>query len=262
MSEPLAFWSIDTNKLNTTNRLITSEFFVEAECLYLLRATIKYGQSLFGRGDMELEMIPAILVKKRPELLRRISLVKDLVKTIHIDVMDGKFVPNKTIGLEELSDLPEAKYEFHWMVFNPEKWIEKIPGPHMHLVHLETLTSFEAVEAVVKKVGGRLGIVLNPETPIDDALPFLAKAEQVLVMTVHPGFSGQAYIPDMETKISDLRERFPNLNIEVDGGIDPLTIGRAHEAGANLLAAASSIFKGDVKENLKALRKAAKVYPI
>jgi ribulose-phosphate 3-epimerase len=81
-------------------------------------------------------------------------------------------------------------------------------------------------------------------------------------MTVHPGFSGQAYIQDMETKISRLREQFPLLNIEVDGGIGLQTIGRAYSAGANLLAAASSIFNGNIKENIDALQKAAKVYPI
>jgi ribulose-phosphate 3-epimerase len=209
---------------------------------------------------MELEIIPAILVKSRSDLLTRISLVKELVKTIQIDIMDGKFVPNETIGLDELSDLPEANYEFHWMVNNPEKWIEKMPGPHMHIVHIEAISSFDVVEAAVKKAGGKLGIAINPETPLENALEYIPRTEQVLIMTVHPGFSGQAYIGEMESKISKLRYQFPSLNIEVDGGIDPQTVGRAHAAGANLLAAASSIFNGDVKENLKILKKAAKVY--
>lgn len=207
---------------------------------------------------MILEIIPAILVKTRGELLHKIGLVKDHVNIIQLDIMDGEFVPNKTIGLEELHDLPEAKYEFHWMVNHPEKYIEKMPGPNMHLVHVETLTDIAAVEAAVEKAGGKLGLALNPETPLEKLLPFASKAEEVLVMTVHPGFSGQKYIQEMEEKMRKLRELYPQLNIEVDGGIGLETIGRAYAAGANYLAAASAIFSTDnIKENVENLRKAA-----
>ncbi len=207
---------------------------------------------------MEPEIIPAILVKDREELLRRISLVKGHVRTIQVDIMDGDFVPNRTIGLEELHGLPEAAYEFHWMVSEPKDWIEKMPGPHMHLVHIETVSSFREIEVVVKEAGGRLGLALNPETPLDKVLPFAGKVKEILIMTVHPGFSGQKYMPQMEEKMKELRRLHPRLDIEVDGGINRETIGRAYAAGANLLAAASSIFSADdVNSAIEDLRRCA-----
>ncbi len=207
---------------------------------------------------MELEIIPAILVKDREELLRRIALVKDHVNIIHIDIMDNEFVPNKTVGLESLHDLPEANYGFHWMVNNPEKWIEATPGPYLHLVHIETVSSFEAVKAAVSRAGGRLGLALNPDTPLDSVLPHLGEVEEVLVMTVHPGFSGQKYIQDAESKIRKLRELHPGLNIGADGGINKQTIGRAYAAGANYLAAASAIFENeDIGKAVKELKECA-----
>lgn len=207
---------------------------------------------------MEPEIVPAILVKERGELLRRILLVKDFVRTIQIDVMDGEFVPNKTVGIEDLKNLPEARYEFHWMVKEPARWVEQMPGSHMHLVHIEAVTSFEEVKQAVKKAGGRLGIALNPETPLEKVLPYISEIGMVLVMTVRPGFSGQKYIQEMEGKIKRLRELHPSLDIEVDGGIGPATIGRAYAAGANLLAAASAIFASeDIKTSIEHLRECA-----
>jgi ribulose-phosphate 3-epimerase len=207
---------------------------------------------------MEAEVIPAILVKTREDLLRRIAQVRGLVREIQIDIMDGQFVPNKTIGIEDLLDLPEARYEFHWMVRDPEKWIERIPGPHMHLVHIEAISSLDKAEAAVKKSGGRLGLAINPETPLEAILPLVPRAERVLVMTVRPGFSGQKYIYEMEHKVRRLRELFPKLDIEVDGGVNNETVPHAYSSGANLLAAASAIFASeDIKGAIEHLRKRA-----
>ena len=217
-----------------------------------------------GTGDwkqgtlMDAEVVPAILVKTREELLHRISQVRGLVKEIQIDIMDGVFVPNKTIGLEDLRDLPDARYEFHWMVKDPERWIEKTPGPYTHLVHIETIKTpdaFERVARAVEKAGGRVGLAINPETPLDVLLPYLDRVSRVLVMTVHPGFSGQSYIRELESKIKKLRRLRPSLDIEVDGGVNEQTISHAYAAGANVLAAASAIFsskniRGAI-ENLK-----------
>lgn len=207
---------------------------------------------------MEPEIIPAILVKTREELLARIDRVRGLVKEIQLDIMDGVFVPNRTIGLEELKDLPDAKYEFHWMVQDPENWIVAVPGPHMHLVHVETITDFSKIEEAVKKAGGRLGLALNPETPLGALLPYVDKAERVLVMTVRPGFSGQKYIYEMESKVRTLREMFPALNIEVDGGVNNETVPHAYSNGANLLAAASALFEAkDIKAAIEEMKKHA-----
>jgi ribulose-phosphate 3-epimerase len=227
---------------------------------YKLGAYLDYGPEklVLRERRMEPEIIPAILVKERGELLRRISLVRDFVRKVQIDVMDGAFVPNKTVGIEDLKDLPEATYEFHWMVEDPISWIGQTPGNHMHLVHIETVSSFKDVKEAVKKAGGRLGLALNPETPLEKVLPFVPEIEEVLVMTVHPGFSGQKYLPEMEDKIRALRKLHPSLDIEVDGGIGPETIGRAYAAGANLLAAASAIFSSeDIEGNVENLKRCA-----
>jgi len=195
-------------------------------------------------GQM-VEVVPAILVKSRGELLEHIARVRGSVCVVHIDMMDNEFVPNKTIGLESLDELPHgASYEFHWMVKNPERWIAKIDGNHLHLVHVETINkeNWGALKKICARSGCRLGLVLNPETTIEKLEPYMKDVSRVLVMAVHPGFYGQKYIPDVEGKIRALRARFPKLEIEVDGGVNSDTAGRAFGAGANVLAAASAVY--------------------
>jgi ribulose-phosphate 3-epimerase len=207
---------------------------------------------------MEAEVIPAILAKTRGELLDRIDRVRSHVKMIQIDIMDGVFVPNKTIGIGDLLDLPPGRYEFHWMVSDPENWIAKIKGNHIHLVHIETISDFSLIERVVKESGGVLGLALNPETPIERIMPYVKKAKRVLVMTVRPGFSGQKYIYEMEHKVRELRHLFPSLDIEVDGGVSDETVGHAYSSGANILAAASAIFSSsDIKGAIAELKSRA-----
>ena len=195
-------------------------------------------------GQM-VEVVPAILVKSRAELLECIARVRESVSVVHIDIMDNEFVPNKTIGLESLAELPNGvSYEFHWMVKTPERWIVKINGNHLHLVHVETINeeNWGALKKICARSGCRLGLVLKPETTIEKLGPYIKDVSRVLVMAVHPGFYGQEYIPDVEEKIRALRARFPKLEIEVDGGVNPETAGRACGAGANVLAAASAIY--------------------
>ena len=196
---------------------------------------------------MNVDVIPAILVKSREELIAHIEKVKPSVTTVHIDIMDNNFVPNDTVGIESLTNLPSGiSYEFHWMVKDPENWISKIPGEHMHLVHVETISDWDIIKKA-RVSGSKLGLAINPPTPIEKLLPFIHdnEVQKVLVMTVNPGFSGQKYITDVESKLRTLRAKFPELEIEVDGGINPETSERASAAGANILAASSSIFKAE-----------------
>jgi transketolase len=196
---------------------------------------------------MNVEVVPAILVKNREELISHIEKVKSNVKKVHIDIMDDNFVPNRTIGLESLTNLPSGIfYEFHWMVKDPENWVSKIPGNHTHLIHVETIADWnEIIKA--RNSGAEIGLAINPPTPVEKLFPFIhdRKVKQVLVMTVNPGFSGQKYIEEVESKIRTLRAKFPELEIEVDGGINPATSERASQAGANILAASSSIFMAE-----------------
>ncbi|MEM4335723.1 MAG: ribulose-phosphate 3-epimerase [Candidatus Anstonellales archaeon] len=207
---------------------------------------------------LRIEIVPAILVKSREELLKKIEIVKPYVKKVQIDVMDGVFVPNKTIGIEELRELPKGiGYEFHWMVNEPEKWMEKIKGNFLHSVHIEAKMNFERVKEVAKRNGGRVGIAINPPTAAGKIFEYEG-FEEIMVMAVNPGFSNQKYIESVEEKIRILRSRYPKLNISVDGGINVETIGRAARAGANKFYAASAIFSADnPREAIEKLRKEA-----
>ncbi|VVB66023.1 Ribulose-phosphate 3 epimerase family protein [Candidatus Gugararchaeum adminiculabundum] len=195
---------------------------------------------------MAIEVIAAVLVKSREDLMRRISLVKGVVSAAQIDVMDNEFVPNKTIWPNEFGTLPGGiPYELHWMVFNPEKWIIQVPGNHLHLVHIETVKDanhWNAIKQAAKTAGGKLGLVINPPTPIEKLTPFIKDVSRVMVMGVNPGFSGQSFIPETADKISAIAKRFPKIEIEVDGGVGIETGEKVSEAGADKLAAASSIY--------------------
>jgi ribulose-phosphate 3-epimerase len=193
---------------------------------------------------MEKEVIPAILSYTREDLFDKIRRTRPFVKTAQIDIMDGAFVNNSTISIKHLRGLPEGvAYEMHWMVEQPERWISKVDDGYHHIVHYQTIRSFDSVIDAVKEAKGSLGIALNPVVQAEDALDYIKKASSVLVMTVEPGYSGQKYMPQMEDKIRSLRKKFPKIDIEVDGGIDRKTALRAARAGANKVAAASSIFK-------------------
>ena len=205
------------------------------------------------------EVIPAILVKRREDLLERIKRVHGLVSSVHIDVMDKEFVPNWTVGPDDFADLPAGMdYEFHWMVMRPENWIAKVPGNHLHMVHIEAVADWDAVKGACRKAGGRLGIAMSPETPVSKIEPVLKDVTRVIVMAVIPGYDGQKYLPEIEPKIRELRGMFPKLEIEVDGGITPFTARRAAEAGADKLAAASAIYSApDTKLAIENIRNAA-----
>jgi len=193
------------------------------------------------------EIIPAILSKSVEDFNEKIRRVAPYVSMVHIDMMDNRFVPNKTLGSDEIPPLVEGlDYEFHWMYEDPEPHLGKFPDS-LHLVNVEVLTqeSWQRMKALVK----RIGIAINPPTPFSKLEPYLDETDEFLVMSVNPGFSNQKYIPEIEGKITSLREKKPNANIEVDGGIGVGTASRAAAAGANKLGAASAIFSHDnIKE--------------
>ncbi len=199
-----------------------------------------------------LEVIPAVLAKSSEEMRAKIDRVTPYVKTIHIDMMDGKFVPNTTLSTDETAKVlvPGKYYIFHWMVEKPEEEIPKLgkfAKGNLHLVHAEVLERERW--GMLKGMGIELGIAINPETPLERIDDYINETEEFLVMSVHPGFSNQKYIPDVEGKIGEIRKKKPNANIEVDGGVGPQTVGGAAVAGANRLAAASAIFgKEDIEK--------------
>ncbi len=208
---------------------------------------------------MRREVVPAILAKSREEMLKQIELVTPHVSAVHIDIMDGVFVNNTTVGPKEITPLPpDPEYRFHLMVMNPDVYILQIGMPCLYVVHIETVRSMEAVLLAARNCDGKVGLALNPDTPLELIKPYLDTVDYYLLMTVNPGFSGQGYIKKVEEKITTLRKLLPNADIAVDGGIGPGTLERARDAGANVFCAASAIFaRKDVKKAIDELEGAA-----
>ncbi len=201
---------------------------------------------VIGAGADMTVIAPAILVYSKEELKQRLASVPS-AKTIHIDIMDGKFVNNTTIGPAELQDLPkDREIEYHLMVADPLAFIEKLPGGKNSIfeVHLESVKAGQEKEIAeaVKKKKSRLAWVLNPPTPLARLESCLGSVSQILLMTVNPGWAGQSYIEEVEEKMRELRKLRPGLSIEIDGGVGAKTIPRARAAGADRFAAASSVF--------------------
>ncbi len=199
----------------------------------------------------KIEVVPAILAYSPDEMRARIASVPDC-PILQIDLMDGKFVNNKTVGLDELADFsfpPGKLIEYHLMVADPLEWIGRLPAENETIfqVHIESVepAGIPRVREAVRARGLHCSLAwaLNPPTPLPAIEPHLGGISEVLVMTVNPGFSGQKYLPEMEEKMRALRAAHPALTIEIDGGVDKSNAERAVNAGANRLAAASALFK-------------------
>ncbi|TCD45800.1 ribulose-phosphate 3-epimerase [Streptococcus sp. X16XC17] len=187
------------------------------------------------------------------------------VEYVHIDIMDGHFVPNISFGADVVAAMrPHSKLAFdcHLMVSNPENHIETFAraGADIMTIHAETTVHIHGALQKIKAAGMKAGVVINPGTPLSAIEHVLNLVDQVLIMTVNPGFGGQAYIPEMAEKIAALvalrDKKELDFDIEVDGGIDDQTIHSAKGAGANVFVAGSYLFKGDVQERVDRLRMA------
>ena len=205
---------------------------------------------------MDKKIIPAIIAKNQKELNEKLSRVIDYVEVIQLDVMDNKFVPNSSLFFDFSLTKGNCNYEAHLMVQDPQSWIDKnIKKVDTVLVHFESKYDQEKIIDNVKKHGKRFGFVLNPETSVEKIERFINDIDQVLVMTVNPGFYGSPFLPGMLAKITRLRELKPELDIEVDGGITDKTIGLVDKAGANLFVSGSYIVKSDnVKQAVNNLK--------
>lgn len=195
---------------------------------------------------MNATIIPAIIAKSQEELRGLINKVKDFASVFQLDIMDGKFVPNKSIDFE--FQLPETscKAEAHLMIANPAAWINKhAEKVGTILVHVESCKDLQGVVELVKSKQCSVGFVLNPETPVERIRPYLDEIDQVLIMTVKPGFYGSKFLPEALDKVREVRNLMPEIDIEVDGGIDNNTIGSVAQAGANLFVSGSYIMKSE-----------------
>jgi ribulose-phosphate 3-epimerase len=203
--------------------------------------------------DRPFEIIPSVLPADFSRLGEAcVELEAAGVDRIQFDVMDGRFVPNLTFGPDVVASLrPHVgiPFEAHLMVHEPvwmfEAFVEA--GCELIIVHAESVRHLHRALGQVRDAGARAAVALNPATPASDIDWVLDLVDMVLVMTVNPGFGGQAYIPTMEPKVAAIRRRIIELgldvDIEVDGGIGPTTIAGAAAAGANCLVAGSSLFR-------------------
>ncbi|TPX72275.1 ribulose-phosphate 3-epimerase [Spizellomyces sp. 'palustris'] len=189
---------------------------------------------------------------------------------LHMDVMDGHFVPNLTMGAPIIKCLrkhTDAFLDCHLMVSNPEKWVDDFAkaGASLYCFHIEATGQYGLVRNVVDlkspiiyhglpvddasglidkihAAGMKAGLAVKPKTKVDVVFPLAEKLDQVLIMTVEPGFGGQKFMEDCVEKVRILRNKYPELDIEVDGGLGPDTIDKATSAGANVIVAGTAIF--------------------
>ncbi len=182
---------------------------------------------------------------------------------IHIDVMDGHFVPNISFGvpiMESIKDLTDLLLDVHLMIEYPSKYIESFvnAGADIITIHAEISDDIDKCIDMIHSFGKKVGISINPDTPVSAVEKYLNKVEMVLVMSVYPGFGGQKYITDVNAKIADLRKRMGDeFYIQVDGGIGADNVGEVVCCGANVIVAGSSVFKNNIEENVRKLRSAA-----
>jgi ribulose-phosphate 3-epimerase len=171
---------------------------------------------------------------------------------VHVDVMDGHFVPNLTFGPKMVADLSRATglpLDVHLMIERPDDWVERYveAGAAYVTVHIEALRDAHDTLARIRERGAGAGLTLNPETPIEAVLPFLDEVDLLLVMSVHPGFGGQQLIADTLEKVRALRraldERTLGAELEVDGGIKVHNAAQVAAAGASVLVAGSAVFE-------------------
>lgn len=181
---------------------------------------------------------------------------------LHIDVMDGLFVPSISYGMPVIASIRKCSnifFDVHLMIEKPERYVQEFAESGADLInfHLEATEQVPETIEKIRQLGKKVGITIKPNTPAEAVGPFLDKVDMVLVMTVEPGFGGQKLIPECLEKVKVIRklvqERNLKTDIEVDGGINADNVKLALEAGANVIVAGSAVFKNDITANVKNL---------
>lgn len=209
---------------------------------------------------MEMILSPSILAADFSKLGEQIHEVEQSgTKWLHIDVMDGIFVPNISFAfpvIESIRPISNLLFDVHLMITEPERYIQRFidAGADLVTFHAEAAKDIDGCIDIIKSNGKLAGIAINPDTPTDAVIPYLDRVDMVLCMTVEPGYGGQKYIASVEQKIKKLRELAgPDFLIQVDGGVSAANICEPIGAGANVIVAGSAVFNGSISERIKEL---------
>jgi ribulose-phosphate 3-epimerase len=216
--------------------------------------------------DAMIRIAPSILSADFSKLGDEIKAIEDGgADLVHIDVMDGNFVPNITIGpvvVKSIRPLTKMLFDVHLMVHRPQDYVEDFinAGADILTVHVESDHNPHETIKHIHDMGKEAGVVLNPGTPLSVAEGFIREIEMVLIMTVNPGFGGQSFMPEVIPKIAKAKEFIEkeglSVDLEVDGGITSENANQVSCAGGNILVAGSFVFKGDPKERIASLKAA------
>jgi len=205
---------------------------------------------------MKKVIIPSVIAKTQRELDDIFAKIKNTARLLQLDIMDNIFVPNTSLDFDFW--LPQSEYQFeaHLMIESPEKWIEKNwERVDTVIPHYEAVKNPERIIESLRSKKRKIGFALNPETDVDQIKDYLDEIDQVLIMTVHPGFYGSKFLSETLSKVRKLRELKPELDIEVDGGINAETIEEVAEAGANMFVSGSYLINSEnIQERIDILR--------
>ncbi|MCK1240895.1 ribulose-phosphate 3-epimerase [Streptococcus uberis] len=213
------------------------------------------------------KIAPSILAADYANFASELKRIEETdAEYVHIDIMDGQFVPNISFGADVVASMRKHSklvFDCHLMVVDPERYVEAYAqaGADIMTIHTESTKHIHGALQKIKAAGMKAGVVINPGTPVSALKPVLNLVDQVLIMTVNPGFGGQAFIPECLEKVEEvanLRETLGlTFDIEVDGGVDNKTIAACQKAGANIFVAGSYLFKAsDLVSQVQTLRTA------